>query len=164
VIGGALGALARYLISSVVSERFPTRFPFGTLMVNVSGSFIVGLFLTLAADRINIHPTWRLAIVVGFLGAYTTFSTFEYETFRLLETGEGISGIMNVFISLILGFMSVWGGIAVGRRLEIPGVSHPRASTSRFDQQTSLSDDLQSGAHRDLRRGASGPEDSSESR
>ena len=114
-IGGALGAVARYWVYIVVSERFPTRFPLGTLMINVSGSFIIGFFLTAVAGRMNIHPNWTLAIAVGFVGAYTTFSTFEYETFRLLEVGSSLGGLMNVIASLVLGFLAVWGGSAAGR-------------------------------------------------
>src|SRR5437660_5743255 len=84
-LGGALGAVARFWLGELIGAKFPTRFPFGTLVINVSGSFIIGFFLTLVTDRLNIHPNWRLGVAVGFVGAYTTFSTFEYETFRLLE-------------------------------------------------------------------------------
>jgi CrcB protein len=114
--------MSRYWIATVVGERFPTRFPLGTLIINVTGSFIIGFFLTLVSERINIHPNWRLAISVGFVGAYTTFSTFEYETFKLLETGSGISGFMNVIMSLMLGFLAVWGGIAMARQIHAPDI------------------------------------------
>ena len=116
-IGGALGAMARYWIGNLVAERFPTRFPLGTLTINVSGSFIVGFFLAIVSERANIHPNWKLAVAVGFVGAYTTFSTFEYETFRLLENGIVTGGMLNVLASLILGFLAVWGGIVAGREL-----------------------------------------------
>ena len=119
-LGGALGAIARYWFSALIGERFPTRFPLGTLVINVSGSFIIGFFLTLVTERLNIHPNWRLGVAVGFVGAYTTFSTFEFETFRLLETGNGISGFMNVIVSLMLGFLAVWGGIALARQITLP--------------------------------------------
>ncbi|MFY9610208.1 MAG: fluoride efflux transporter CrcB [Blastocatellia bacterium] len=120
--GGALGAIARYWFSSLIGERFPTRFPLGTLIINVTGSFIIGFFLTLVTERLNIHPNWRLGVAVGFVGAYTTFSTFEYETFRLLETGGGIGGFMNVIVSLMLGFLAVWGGIALAREISAPAI------------------------------------------
>lgn len=120
--GGALGAIARYWFSSLIGERVPTRFPLGTLIINVTGSFIIGFFLTFVTERINIHPNWRLGVAVGFVGAYTTFSTFEYETFRLLETGSGIGGFMNVIVSLMLGFLAVWGGIALGREISAPAI------------------------------------------
>ena len=116
-IGGALGAMARYWIGNLVAERFPTRFPLGTLIINVSGSFIVGFFLAIVSERVNLHPNWKLAVAVGFVGAYTTFSTFEYETFRLLENGIVTGGMLNVIASLILGFLAVWGGIVAGRGL-----------------------------------------------
>ena len=121
-LGGALGAMARYWIGNLVAERFPTRFPLGTLIINVSGSFIVGFFLSLVSERVNIHPNWKLAVAVGFVGAYTTFSTFEYETFRLLENGILTGGLVNVLASLILGFAAVWGGIVVGRELNNPAI------------------------------------------
>ena len=127
-LGGALGAMARYWIYIVVSERFPTRFPLGTLIINVSGSFIIGFFLTVVTGRMNIHPNWTLAIAVGFVGAYTTFSTFEYETFRLLEIGSGMGGLMNVIASLILGFLAVWGGIAAGREFRKEDILAVRSS------------------------------------
>lgn len=124
--GGALGAMARYWFAALIGERFPTRFPLGTLLINVSGSFIIGFFLTLVTERLNIHPNWRLGVAVGFVGAYTTFSTFEYETFRLLETGSGVSGFMNVIVSLVLGFLAVWGGIALAREISAPAVVSER--------------------------------------
>ena len=126
-IGGALGAMARYWIGNLVFERFPTRFPLGTLIINVSGSFVVGFFLAVLSERVNIHPNWRLAVAVGFVGAYTTFSTFEYETFRLLENGILTGGLMNVLASLILGFVAVWGGIVAGRELNKSSILPPRA-------------------------------------
>jgi CrcB protein len=127
-VGGALGAMARYWVGNLVAERFPTRFPLGTLIINVSGSFIVGFFLAVVSERVNIHPNWKLAVAVGFVGAYTTFSTFEYETFRLLENGIVTGGLINVLASLILGFMAVWGGIVAGRELSKPAILARRSS------------------------------------
>lgn len=132
--GGALGAMARYWIGTLVSERFSTTFPYGTMIINISGSFIIGLFLTLVTERVTIHPNWRLAIAVGFVGAYTTFSTFQYETFKLLETGGGISGLMNVVISLLLGFLAVWGGIALAREIDAPAIARHRLSSPGIER------------------------------
>ena len=129
-IGGALGAMARYWIGNLVAARFPTRFPLGTLIINVSGSFIVGFFLAVVSERVNIHSNWKLAVAVGFVGAYTTFSTFEYETFRLLENGIITGGLINVLASLILGFVAVWGGIVAGRQLNHPDILARRSSVS----------------------------------
>lgn len=137
-LGGALGAMSRYWISTIVGERFPTRFPLGTLIINVTGSFIIGFFLTLVSERINIHPNWRLAVAVGFVGAYTTFSTFEYETFKLLETGSGISGFMNVIISLMLGFLAVWGGIALAREIHAPDIARRTMSSPLVQRAVGL--------------------------
>jgi CrcB protein len=138
--------MARYWIGNLVAERFPTRFPLGTLIINVSGSFIVGFFLALVSERVNIHPNWKLAVAVGFVGAYTTFSTFEYETFRLLENGILTGGLMNVLASLILGFVAVWGGIVVGRKLNSPNTLAPPPGVSTTTDLPAVSTDLVSSA------------------
>jgi len=85
-------------------------------------------------ERVNIHPTWRLAVAVGFVGAYTTFSTLEYETFKLLETGNGISGLANVVVSLALGFAAVWGGVALGRWIEAPAYVRQTVSMDTIER------------------------------
>lgn len=117
-IGGAFGTLARYGLGSVIGARLTNRFPLGTLIINISGSFVLGFFLTLAGERVHLPTHWRLAVSVGFVGAYTTFSTFEYETFKLLEKGKGFSGLLNMAVSLMMGFLAVWGGIASARGIE----------------------------------------------
>ena len=93
------------------------RFPLGTLLVNISGCFIVGFFLTLISERLIVHPNWRLAIAVGFVGAYTTFSALEYYSFNLLEQGQVVNGVLNVIVSLLFGFLAVWAGIACARAI-----------------------------------------------
>lgn len=110
--GGALGACLRYFIGGFLLARTQTPFPLATFIINVSGSFIIGFFLTLATERLNVSPHLRLAIAVGFVGAYTTFSTFEYETIRLIEEGHLIHAVLNVVLSIVVGFAAVWGGIA----------------------------------------------------
>jgi len=117
-IGGALGAVARYWVATVIGTRYPSAFPYPTLIINITGSFVIGLFLTLVSERLHISPTWRLGFAVGFVGAYTTFSTFEFETFKLIESGAGLSALMYVAVSLILGFAAVWGGIALAHRID----------------------------------------------
>ncbi|MDQ3685255.1 MAG: fluoride efflux transporter CrcB [Acidobacteriota bacterium] len=114
--GSALGGMLRYFINTSLLSRVAVPFPTATFVINVTGSFIVGLFLTLAAERVQINPHLRLAVAVGFVGAYTTFSTFEYETLRLVEEKHFTPAILNVVLSVAVGFAAVWGGCAVGRK------------------------------------------------
>ena len=111
MLGGAVGSLARYAVGSAIMGRFGGRFPFGTLFVNVSGSFLIGLLMSLLSERFTPHPYWRLVLVVGFLGGYTTFSSFEYETFRAVRDGGPWIGLLNIAGSVVLGYIAVWLGI-----------------------------------------------------
>ncbi|HEY0004258.1 MAG TPA: fluoride efflux transporter CrcB [Pyrinomonadaceae bacterium] len=149
--GGAVGACLRYFIGGSVFARTGTPFPLATFVINVSGSFIIGFFLTLATERLNISPHLRLAVAVGFVGAYTTFSTFEYETIRLIEEGHLIHAVLNVVLSVTVGFVAVWGGIALARKFEhVPVTSH--TLYQEFEQLADASDPHQSlGAERDIR-------------
>ena len=114
--GGAAGAVARYSVTLAVAMFWKRDFPLATLLINVSGSFILGLFSTLAAERIAIDPLWRLLVATGFVGAYTTFSTFEYETERLTETGAVGWGVVNIVSSVLAGFIAVRLGVLLARR------------------------------------------------
>lgn len=116
-IAGALGALARYGLEGVVSRRLPTAFPWGTLAVNVSGAFVLGFLFTLTTERLVFAPWLRSAIAIGFLGAYTTFSTFSLETFRLLEDGARGLALLNAAASVALGLVAVYAGVVLGRAL-----------------------------------------------
>lgn len=116
-LGGILGANARYLLGTWIAQRYGTSFPYGTLVINVSGSFVIGLFLTLIAERFVLHPNWRLFFAVGFLGAYTTFSTFGYESVVLLQNGSWRLGLVNMVGSVVLGPIAVVIGMAVARLL-----------------------------------------------
>ena len=149
--GGALGACLRYFIGGTVFARVRTPFPLATFVINITGSFIIGFFLTLATERMSMSPHLRLAIAVGFVGAYTTFSTFEYETMRLIEEGHLMHALLNVVLSVAVGFVSVWGGIALARKVEhVPVTSH--ALYDEFEQSADTSDPHQrSGAERDIR-------------
>jgi len=113
--GGSLGAVARYAVSLIVARFWAREFPLATLLINVSGCFILGFFSTFAAERISIDPSWRLFVATGFVGAYTTFSTFEYETARLTEAGTMAWAGVNVLVSVAAGFLAVRPGIALGR-------------------------------------------------
>ena len=106
-IGGFVGAVARYGIAVWIGQRWGRSFPLGTFVINVSGSFLIGLLMTLMAERFTENPQWRLLLVVGFLGAYTTFSTFEYETGALLKDGEWLFAGLNVVLSVIVGFVAL---------------------------------------------------------
>ena len=113
--GGFIGAMARYGVSLAVATFWTRQFPLGTFVINVSGSFILGLFSTLAAERLLLAPEWRLFVATGFVGAYTTFSTFEYETQRLTEAGTAAWAIVNVLSSVVAGFAAVWLGVKLAR-------------------------------------------------
>jgi CrcB protein len=106
-IGGFVGAVARYGLAAWIGQRWGRSFPLGTFVINVSGSFLIGLLMTLMAERFTENPQWRLLLVVGFLGAYTTFSTFEYETGALLKDGEWLFAGLNVVLSVIVGFVAL---------------------------------------------------------
>jgi CrcB protein len=113
--GGALGAIARYLVNRLAVEWFGPHFPYGTLFINLSGSFALGLLLTALAERAVLAPEYRLFFAVGFLGAYTTFSTWTYESAALLTEGATLAALFNLFGSLLLGMLAVFAGIACGR-------------------------------------------------
>jgi CrcB protein len=110
--GGALGAVARYGVALAVALVWRRSFPLGTLVINVSGCFILGLFATLAAERMAVEPLLRLFIATGFVGAYTTFSTFEYETHQLTVWW----GLVNVLTSVVAGYAAVQLGVMIARR------------------------------------------------
>lgn len=116
-IGGSIGAVSRYLVSNWAARKFGTTLPYGTLLVNVVGCFIIGAFMTLATEKFVISPYWRLLITVGLVGGLTTFSSFSYETFKLLEVGSWNLGLANIFLNLFLGFGATWLGIILGRHI-----------------------------------------------
>jgi fluoride exporter len=116
VIGGGTGALARYVAASAIMTRFGGKFPLGTLVINLTGSFLIGFLMTVLTERWQVDPRWRLLLVVGFLGGYTTFSSFEYETYTAVRDGEMWVGMINVVGSVMLGYAAVWLGSALGRR------------------------------------------------
>src|SRR5918912_3615828 len=103
-LGGALGAMLRYYLNGSPLARIAAPFPTATFIINVTGSFLLGLFLTLATERVEISPHLRIAFAAGFVGAYTTFSTFMYETAQLTEAGDYARALANVALSCIVGF------------------------------------------------------------
>src|SRR5438477_8653121 len=114
--GGAVGAVARYAVALFVATFWRRDFPLATFLINVSGSFVLGFFSTFAAEKIPIDPIWRLLVTTGFIGAYTTFSTFEYETQRLTESGALWWGALNIITSVAAGFAAVQLGVFLARR------------------------------------------------
>jgi CrcB protein len=116
VIGGGGGALARYVAASAIMTRFGGKFPMGTLVINVTGSFLIGLLMTMLTERFKVDPAWRLLLVVGFLGGYTTFSSFEWETYSTVREGGLWTGMLNVVSSVILGYVAVWLGSMLAHR------------------------------------------------
>ncbi|MBF0591856.1 MAG: fluoride efflux transporter CrcB [Nitrospirae bacterium] len=114
-IGGFLGAIARYIVAVWFIQRWSRGFPMATFIINVSGSFLIGLLMTLFTERLAVNPQWRLLLVVGFLGAYTTFSTFEYETGALVRDGQFLFAALNVVFSVFAGFIALRVGEMLAR-------------------------------------------------
>jgi len=111
-VGGSIGATTRYLVSTWAAEKFGTDFPYGTLIVNVVGCFIIGAFMTLATERLIVSPYWRLLVTVGFVGGLTTFSSYSYETFKLLEEANIMMAMYNLLANVMMGFLATWLGIS----------------------------------------------------
>jgi CrcB protein len=105
--GGALGSLCRYLISTLFLSRFGDGWPWGTFFINLTGCFMIAFFLTLTTERVIIHEGWRYLFPIGFVGAYTTFSTFSWETVRLAQNGAWGRAASYVVLSNLLGFAAV---------------------------------------------------------
>jgi CrcB protein len=115
-LGGFIGANARFVVARLVGALFETRFPLGTFVINVSGSFLLGVLGTIVAQKVMpSSEAMRLALGVGFLGAYTTFSTFEFETHALFDDGSWLTATTNVFASLFVGLLAVRAGIVVAK-------------------------------------------------
>jgi fluoride exporter len=116
-MGGALGSVLRFWVGSYISNRFPSRFPTGTFVINCTASFLIGLIITVLSEKTGWSPNWRYLIPIGFIGGYSTFSTFEYETFRVFQEGEFLISGLNVALSVVVGFFSVWLGVITGRTI-----------------------------------------------
>lgn len=115
-LGGALGAIARYLINTSPLAGLFAKFPFPTFIINVIGSFLIGFLMIVFADKIVVNENLRLAVIIGFLGAFTTFSTFEVEIFGLMRERQTIIALLYMALSVLVGFAAVLAGVALGRR------------------------------------------------
>ena len=116
-LGGFFGALARYGVSLWIGQNWGRNFPLGTLVVNVTGCFLIGLLMPLLTVKFMVSPHLRLFLTIGFLGAYTTFSTFAYETGALITDGEWLFAVLNVFLSVLAGFAALKLGETLARSM-----------------------------------------------
>ena len=108
--GGALGSIARYWVGSTIASRMGIRFPYGTLIVNITACIIIGFSFTYIGRRADLNPAWRFLIPIGFIGAYSTFSTYEWETLSSLRSGAFLLAGLYAGGSFVLGLAAVWGG------------------------------------------------------
>ena len=115
--GAILGANLRYWVGGWAAERFGTSFPYGNLIINLTGSFILGFFITLATDRLLLDPRWRVLVAIGFLGSYTTFSSYTFESMSLILDNQWLPGLLNLFGSAFLGGLAVFLGILLARAI-----------------------------------------------
>jgi CrcB protein len=112
--GGALGAIARYWLGSVVASRMGTRFPYGTLVINITACIVLGFSMSWLSRHTGINPAWRFLVPIGFVGAYSTFSTYEWETLSTLRSGAFTMAALYAVGSFVLGLAAVWGGSVLG--------------------------------------------------
>lgn len=116
-LGAVIGASARYFVSTYVGRHFSAVFPYGTLFINITGSLILGFFLIYSTERVLIDPRWRLLVAIGFCGSYTTFSSYSFESFALMEQGQWLLAGSNILLSNALCLASVLAGAALARAL-----------------------------------------------
>lgn len=116
-LGAIVGASARYFLSGYVARNFSTAFPYGTLIINITGSLILGFFLIYSTERVLLDPRWRLFVAVGFCGSYTTFSSYAFESFALMEQSKWLMMGLNVFLSNLLCLAGVLAGAVLAKAL-----------------------------------------------
>jgi fluoride exporter len=116
-LGGSLGSIARYWVGSTISSRFGTRFYYGTFVINLTACVIIGFALTFLGKRTELNPAWRYLVPIGFVGAYSTFSTYEWETFSSIRTGTFFIASLYAVASLFLGLVAVWCGVLIAESI-----------------------------------------------
>lgn len=117
MLGGGIGAVSRFIVATLITRLHSATFPMGTFVINITGSFVIGLLMTLFLNRPAIHMNWRLFLVTGILGGYTTFSSFEWEALAALRSGaEGVS-FLYLGASVVLGLAGAWLGLLLANRL-----------------------------------------------
>ena len=117
IVGGGLGSAARYWVGSTIGGRMGLRFPYGTLVVNITACLVIGFALTWLGERAENSPAWRYLAAVGFIGAYSTFSTFEWETLSTLRSGAFALASLYAVGSMVLGLAAVWCGAALAEAI-----------------------------------------------
>lgn len=116
-LGAVAGVNLRYFVAQYAAKIIPSSFPFGTLIINITASFILGFFLIWTTERVLADPRWRLLVAVGFCGSYSTYSSYAFETFALLEQGQWSLGALNVFVTNVVCFVAVVLGAILARSL-----------------------------------------------
>jgi len=115
-LGGSLGSIARYWVGSTIASRLGTKFPYGTFVINITACVIIGFSFTYLNRRIELNPAWRFLVPIGFVGAYSTFSTYEWETLSTVRSGAFLEASLYAFSSLFLGLIAVWAGILIAEK------------------------------------------------
>ena len=116
-LGGGLGSMVRFWVGSTVGGRLGVRFPYGTMVVNLTACVILGFSLTWLGERAEISPAWRYLVAVGFIGAYSTFSTYEWETLATMRSGAFALALLYAVGSMVLGLAATWCGAALAEAI-----------------------------------------------
>ncbi len=116
-LGGALGSIARFWVGTAVADRLGIKFPYGTFVINITACLIIGFSLQYLGQHLELTPQWRYLIPVGFVGAYSTFSTFEWEIFSNLQLGALFTAALYLCASVLLGLLAVWAGVTLAKML-----------------------------------------------
>jgi len=116
-IGGSIGAVSRYIVSTLSAKYLGTDFPYGTLIVNIIGSFILSFFMVLSIEKLALNPLWRLFFATGFLGAFTTLSSITYETLAIANDGDYIKALINIFANFFISLLFAYIGFILAKTL-----------------------------------------------